>query len=29
LDAFGIKDLGDVENYLNSQVFLLAPLAAP
>jgi ABC-2 type transport system permease protein len=27
LDAFGIKDLGDVENYLNSQVFLLAPLA--
>lgn len=27
LDAFGIKDLGDVENYLHSQVFLLAPLA--
>ena len=27
LDAFGIEDLGDVENYLNSQVFLLAPLA--
>jgi ABC-2 type transport system permease protein len=27
LDAFGIKDLGDVENYLHSQVFLLASLA--
>jgi ABC-2 type transport system permease protein len=27
LDAFGIKDLGDAENYLHSQVFLLAPLA--
>lgn len=27
LDAFGITDLGDVENYLNAQVFLLAPLA--
>jgi ABC-2 type transport system permease protein len=27
LDAFGIKSLADVENYLNSQVFLLAPLA--
>ena len=27
LDAFGIKDLANVENYLNSQVFLLAPLA--
>ncbi len=27
LDAFGIENLADVENYLNSQVFLLAPLA--
>ncbi len=27
LDAFGITDLGDVGNYLQSQVFLLAPLA--
>lgn len=27
LDAFGITDLGNVENYMNSQVFLLAPLA--
>jgi ABC-2 type transport system permease protein len=27
LDAFGIESLADVENYLNSQVFLLAPLA--
>lgn len=27
LDAFGITDLGDVENYMSSQVFLLAPLA--
>lgn len=27
LDAFGITDLSDVENYLNAQVFLLAPLA--
>lgn len=27
LDAFGITDLGNVENYLNSQVFILAPLA--
>jgi ABC-2 type transport system permease protein len=27
LEAFGITDLGDVENYMNSQVFLLAPLA--
>ncbi len=27
LDAFGITDLGQVENYMNSQVFLLAPLA--
>lgn len=27
LDAFGITDLGDVENYMNSQVFILAPLA--
>ena len=27
LDAFGITDLADVENYLNAQVFLLAPLA--
>ena len=27
LEAFGISDLGDVENYMNSQVFLLAPLA--
>jgi ABC-2 type transport system permease protein len=27
LDAFGITDLGRVENYMNSQVFLLAPLA--
>ncbi len=26
-DAFGIADLGDVENYMNSQVFMLAPLA--
>lgn len=26
-DAFGISDLGDVENYMNSQVFMLAPLA--
>ena len=27
LEAFGITDLGDVENYMSSQVFLLAPLA--
>lgn len=27
LEAFGITDLADVENYMNSQVFLLAPLA--
>lgn len=27
LDAFGITDLADPENYLNAQVFLLAPLA--
>lgn len=27
LDAFGITDLSKVENYMNSQVFLLAPLA--
>ena len=27
LDAFGITDLGDVENYMNAQVFILAPLA--
>jgi ABC-2 type transport system permease protein len=27
LDAFGITDLADVENYLHSQVFVLAPLA--
>jgi ABC-2 type transport system permease protein len=27
LDAFGIENLADPENYLNSQVFLLAPLA--
>lgn len=27
LDAFGITDLGDVENHLNAQVFILAPLA--
>lgn len=27
LEAFGITDLGDVENYMHSQVFLLAPLA--
>jgi ABC-2 type transport system permease protein len=27
LDAFAIENLADVENYLNSQVFLLAPLA--
>lgn len=27
LDAFGIQNLADVENYMNSQVFLLAPLA--
>ena len=27
LEAFGITDLGEVENYMNSQVFLLAPLA--
>ncbi|MGH3146862.1 MAG: ABC transporter permease subunit [Rubrobacter sp.] len=26
-EAFGIQDLSDVENYLNSQIFLLAPLA--
>ena len=27
LEAFGITDLADVENYMSSQVFLLAPLA--
>lgn len=27
MEAFGISDLGDPRNYLNSQVFLLAPLA--
>ncbi|CAA9472006.1 MAG: hypothetical protein AVDCRST_MAG25-2108 [uncultured Rubrobacteraceae bacterium] len=27
LDAFGITDLSDVENYLNAQVYGLAPLA--
>ena len=27
LEAFGITSLADVENYMNSQVFLLAPLA--
>jgi ABC-2 type transport system permease protein len=27
LEAFGITDLANVENYMNSQVFLLAPLA--
>jgi ABC-2 type transport system permease protein len=27
LEAFGITDLADIENYMNSQVFLLAPLA--
>ena len=27
LEAFGITDFADVENYMNSQVFLLAPLA--
>lgn len=27
LEAFGITDLGDVENYMHSQVFILAPLA--
>ena len=27
LEAFGITDLADVENYMNTQVFLLAPLA--
>ncbi|HSL00069.1 MAG TPA: ABC transporter permease subunit [Rubrobacteraceae bacterium] len=27
LDAFGIQNLADVRNYMNSQVFLLAPLA--
>ncbi len=27
LEAFGITNLADVENYINSQVFLLAPLA--
>jgi ABC-2 type transport system permease protein len=27
LEAFGITNLADVENYMNSQVFLLAPLA--
>lgn len=27
LEAFGITDLGDVRNFLHSQVFILAPLA--
>ena len=27
LDAFGITDMGDVENYMSAQVFVLAPLA--
>ena len=27
LEAFGITDLANVENYMNSQVFVLAPLA--
>ena len=27
LEAFGITDLANVENYMSSQVFLLAPLA--
>lgn len=27
LEAFGITDLADIENYMSSQVFLLAPLA--
>ncbi len=27
LEAFGITDLGDVRNYMQSQVFILAPLA--
>jgi ABC-2 type transport system permease protein len=27
MEAFGIQDLSDVENYMNSQVFLLAPPA--
>lgn len=27
MDAFGVQDLGDAENYMSSQVFVLAPLA--
>ena len=27
MDAFGITDLSDPENYLNAQFFLLAPAA--